>query len=449
MRFHRYGEYKPSGERWMGDVPSDWGIAPLKTQFSLYGGSTPKSDEGRFWDGDIVWVTPSDLNNDASLLIRDSFRKITEAGLASCGTTLVPAGSLVLSTRAPIGSLGIAAVELCTNQGCKSLVPKSEVHPLYYAFLLTTVSTELNVRGRGTTFLELSSSELGAFRVPVPSFVEQEQIASFLALETAKIDTLIAKQEKLIELLKEKRQAVISHAVTKGLDPAVPMKPSGVEWLGDVPAHWELTRLGWITAEINDINHEMPVAVDTGVPFLSAKDLLDTGELNFTENVKQISEEDFQKLSKKIQPRRDDIIYSRIGARLGKARLVETDVRFLVSYSCCVVRVYKQRAMPQYICRLLDTDLVLTEAKARTNGIGVPDLGLDEIARFPIPLPPLSVQAEIVRYLQKETEKYSLLISKAEKAIALQKEHRIALISAAVTGKIDVRDAVLGLQRAA
>ena len=179
------------------------------------------------------------------------------------------------------------------------------------------------------------------------------------------------------------------------------MKPSGIEWLGDVPEHWEVTRLGWICSDINDINHEMPIAVEAGVPFLSAKDLFDDGTLNFTTDIKMISEDDFAKLSKKICPRRGDIIYSRIGACLGKARLVETDERFLVSYSCCVVRVIESRASRRFIQHLLDGEMILTEARMRTQGIGVPDLGLGEIGRFPVPLPPMQDQKSIADYLDK------------------------------------------------
>src|SRR5207244_2146638 len=149
------------------------------------------------------------------------------------------------------------------------------------------------------------------FPVSIPSADEQHSIVEFVGREAAKIDELVKEQQRLIELLKEKRQAVISHAVTKGLDPNAPMKPSGIEWFGDLPSHWKIRRLGWISSDINDINHEMPTAVESGVPFLSAKDLLDDGTLNFSNDIKMISEEDFAKLSAKICPKHGDIIYSR------------------------------------------------------------------------------------------------------------------------------------------
>jgi type I restriction enzyme, S subunit len=214
-------------------------------------------------------------------------------------------------------------------------------------------------------------------------------------------------------------------------------KESGVEWLGAIPEHWEVKRLGLITEVINDINHEMPVAVDSGIPFLSAKDLLDDGTLNFEKDIKQISEEDFIRLSKKVCPKRNDIIYSRIGACLGKARIVENDIKFLISYSCCVIRLRLKLANPSFFKYSLDSELILTEAKFRTQGIGVPDLGLKQIARFALSVPPLDEQESIAHFLDRKTSQIDALI--ANKAALLEKldEKRTALISHAVTKGLD------------
>jgi type I restriction enzyme S subunit len=165
---------------------------PLKKSFQIVGGSTPKSENESFWDGDILWATPSDLSKRESIYMNDTQRKITAAGFASCGASLVPAASIILSTRAPIGSLAIAETETCTNQGCKSLVPSERANTEYFAHLLSISSTELNIRGKGTTFLEISGDELGAFKAPVPPRDEQTQIATFLDRETAKLDELVA-----------------------------------------------------------------------------------------------------------------------------------------------------------------------------------------------------------------------------------------------------------------
>ncbi len=294
----------------------------------------------------------------------------------------------------------------------------------------------------GGTKQGIGLDDLQNLSVLLPAIEEQQSVVSFLDSKTAQIDTLIAKKQRMIDLLHEKRQALISEAVTKGLDPSVPMKDSGIEWLGRVPEHWRITRLGWVTAEINDINHEMPASVETGVPFLSAKDLLDDGTLNFTDNIKLIGEDDYVRLSRKVRPRRNDIIYSRIGACLGKARIVETDERFLVSYSCCVVRVSESIADARFLRHLLDGEMVLTEATMRTQGIGVPDLGLREISRFPVPVPPIEEQRSIAKFLDQQNETVRRLIGMCESQIDKLREYRQTLISAAVTGKIDVRKEV-------
>ncbi len=163
-----------------------------------------------------------------------------------------------------------------------------------------------------------------------------------------------------------------------------------------LPDSWEWVRLENITEKIADIDHKMPKAVDEGgVKFLSAKDLLDDGTLNFEHNIKYISEEDFQRLSRKAIPQQNDIIYSRIGARLGKARVVFTDERFLVSYSCCIVRPIHLLDV-LYLNYYLDSGEVLKQAQTHTKSIGVPDLGLQKIREFMVPLPPLAEQKRIV-----------------------------------------------------
>ncbi len=209
---------KDSGVEWIGEVPTGWGIRQLKDSFRIVGGATPKSDHEAFWGGEIVWVTPSDMSKLQTLYIEDSQRKITTEGLASCGTTLVPENSIILSTRAPIGSVAITKIECCTNQGCKALVSNDTIGGKFLAYIMTVSSAELIIRGKGTTFMELSRDELGAFKIPYPPAQEQSAIAAFLDHETARIDALVQKTERSIDLLREKRSALITAAVTGAID---------------------------------------------------------------------------------------------------------------------------------------------------------------------------------------------------------------------------------------
>ena len=210
---------KDSGIEWLGNVPAHWSILPLKRSFRIVGGSTPKSDDPSFWDGDIQWFTPADLGKSNDLYIRESHRTISQAGLESCSTSIVGCGALVISTRAPIGYIAIAATDLCFNQGCKALVSyQKELCVEFFYYLLLSAADTLNVYGKGTTFLELSGDVLGAFLVPMPTNSEQEAIASFLINETSKIDALVEKAKESIELMKERRSALISAAVTGKID---------------------------------------------------------------------------------------------------------------------------------------------------------------------------------------------------------------------------------------
>jgi type I restriction enzyme, S subunit len=208
---------KDSGVQWIGKIPINWKILPLKNIVMIVNGSTPKSDIEEYWDGNINWITPTDLSQKENIYLSESQRKITLQGLNSCGTSLVPGNTIILSTRAPIGSLAITANSSCTNQGCKSLVVKDKKMSLFFYYYLSISVIPLNNLGRGSTFLELSSEDLGSFKTPIPDN-DIEKIILFLDQSTTIIDTLIDKQLQQIELLKERRTALISAAVTGKID---------------------------------------------------------------------------------------------------------------------------------------------------------------------------------------------------------------------------------------
>lgn len=200
---------------------------------------------------------------------------------------------------------------------------------------------------------------------------------------------------ELIEQIKAYRTNVL-FVENKSKDKAEPYS----EGLYKLPKGWVWTTLEFLTEQIADIDHKMPKAVEQGVPFLSAKDLKDNGSLDFSEP-KYISEDDFTRLSRKLLPTRNDIVYSRIGARLGKARLVEVDTRFLISYSCCLVRPIHEFIDKKYLQLFLDSHLALNQGLKEAKSIGVPDLGLGAIKQFQIPLPPLAEQARIVEEVER------------------------------------------------
>jgi len=324
-KYQAYAEYKDSGVEWLGEIPCHWDLKPIKYLFEIINGSTPKSGEETFWDGEITWITPSDLSKLRSQVIGESIRTITKKGLDSCGTSLVPSDTIILSCRAPIGSLAVTSKEACTNQGCKSLVKKYDLSTKFFYYYLSISTKQLNNLGRGTTFLELSSDELGSYALGIPNAEEQTQIANFLDHETAKIDNLIQQQQQLIELLKEKRQAVISHAVTKGLDPNVPMKDSGVEWLGEVPEHWIVAGFKKYLSSIVDYRGKTPEKVDEGIFLVTARNIK-KGKIDYSLSQEYVSDNDYDQIMSRGSPLIGDVLFT-TEAPLGEVSQVDrTDI---------------------------------------------------------------------------------------------------------------------------
>lgn len=437
MSFPRYPKYKDSGVEWLGQVPEHWEVMAVKRGYYVFGGSTPKSDIEEFWDGDIPWATPADLRYSGIPILVKTQRTITEEGLASCGTTLVPEGSVLLSTRAPVGSLAIAGTRLCTNQGCKSLVAIRDANTRFLAYVLSICTTVLESRAKGTTFLELSGDELGAFKCPLPSKGEQDAIASFLDRETGKIDALVSEQERLIELLREKRQAVISHAVTKGLDPNVKLKDSGVEWLGKVPEHWIIQKLGGCcnTRGGSGFPEELQCQEGMELPFFKVGNLAGEGnEAVLTHTSHTISREAAEALRATIFPT-GAIVFAKVGAALLLKRF-----RMLAKDSCIDNNMMGLTHNSDWDSSFLMFSLPLLDFDLIVNPGAVPSINERQFSSIRVARPPIQEQRAIVAHLTSTAGLFDSLIASAEQAIDLLRERRAALISAAVTGQIDVRN---------
>jgi type I restriction enzyme S subunit len=274
------------------------------------------------------------------------------------------------------------------------------------------------------------------FAFVLPSLTEQGWVVDFLDRETAQIDELISKQERLIELLAEKRQAIITHAVTKGLDPAAPTKPSGIPWLGDVGDDFEPIQLGRLMRKIADGPHYSPQYVDDGgVMFLSARNIrVDSWSLA---DAKFVSESDYEEFSKRIVPEKGDVLYTK-GGTTGIARVVDLDQKFQVWVHVAVLKVRRELADPHYVAYALNSHGGYDQSQLHTRGATNQDLGLTRMIRIWLALPDLSQQKRIVRDLDLRTAKIDRLIKKATSTIAVLHERRSAVISAAVTGQLKV-----------
>jgi type I restriction enzyme S subunit len=292
------------------------------------------------------------------------------------------------------------------------------------------------------TIQNVSAERYANLLVPIPLNSEQYTINEFLDRETGKIDALVAKKERLIELLLEKRTALITQAVTKGLDPDVPMEDSGVEWLDTFPHHWiGLSLKRWVATKITDGPHETPEFLDEGIQFISAE-AVRNGRIDFESRRGFIAPELHAEYSKKCKPMRDDILMCKSGATTGKLAMVAVDFEFSVWSPLALVRADRGRILPHFLAFALQAEYVQEQIRRTWSAGTQPNISMGDLERLFIVAPPILEQQEILKYLDQETGYFDALISKIRKGIDRLKEYRTALISAAVMGKIDVREEV-------
>ena len=283
----------------------------------------------------------------------------------------------------------------------------------------------------------LSVDLIGCIGIGLPPLPEQTQIAAFLDRETAKIDELVAEQRRLMELLKEKRQAVISHAVTRGLNPHAPMKPSGIAWLGDVPEHWEFRNVKSVSSFTTSGPRGWSDRVgEEGALFVQSGDLNDSLQIEFA-TAKRVQVQDDAEASR-TRLREGDVVVCITGAKTGNvavcAAIPETAY---VNQHLCLIRP-SQVVLPAFLGTLLKSKIGQTYFELSQYGLKQ-GLSLENIKEGPVLIPPIAEQTAILEHLKSEATKLDALTAEAQRAIALLQERRSALISAAVTGQIDVR----------
>ncbi|MGC6206519.1 MULTISPECIES: restriction endonuclease subunit S [unclassified Citrobacter] len=425
-KYKAYPEYKDSGVEWLGVIPKGWTISKVKYLAPFQVGWTPPTKNDANFIGDNLWVNISDLKDK---FISSTAKCISDKAAKEASMDITPRGSLLYSFKLSVGAVSFAGCDLYTNEAIASFLDQAQLplSYLYYAlpiFIIENAST--NIYGAKILNQELIKNSF----LLAPSHSEAKKVAQFLDHETAKIDNLIEKQQQLIELLKEKRQAVISHAVTKGLNPDVPMKDSGVEWLGDVPAHWQALptkRLFRLVAEPAEINNDYELlSVYTAIGVAPRKDLEPKGN-------KASTTDGYWKV------RQGDIIVNKLLAWMGAVGFSNYDGVTSPAYD--ILRKVKD-INPKFYHYLFRLELTQREFKRWSRGIMEMRLRLyfEELGRIIMPVPPREEQDVIVEEIEKIEYQYSQLENIASHQIDLLQERRTALISAAVTGKIDVRD---------
>lgn len=440
-RYKPYPQYKESGVEWVGSYPGGWALTRVK--FDSYvkarvGWHGLKSDD--FTDEGPYLVTGSDFSGpeirwencyhcDLARYEQDPYIQLNEEDLLITKDGTIGKVALVrgLNGKATLNS-GVFVVRPLENKYTTK----------YYFWLLQSNVFDgfVQFSKTGSTIVHLYQDTFVNFKYAMPTFGEQLGIAAFLDHETAKIDALIEKQQRLIELLKEKRQAVISHAVTKGLNPNAPMKESGVEWLGEVPAHWEVKRLK-NTSQIIDCRNKTPEYFEDGEYFVVRttnvkNQVLTMADALFTD------ERNFKIWTQRGVPPVGSILFTR-EAPAGEVCLVPEGVNFCLGQRMMNFICYDSE-YTEFLFDFLISDCLEKYIESVSHGSTVSHLRVEQVENIPVVVPPANEAKQIHAVLAELKSRFSELTRKAEHAILLMQERRTALISAAVTGKIDVRD---------
>jgi type I restriction enzyme S subunit len=440
--YRPYPKTKPSGVEWLGDVPEEWVLRPLKFFATFRGGATPSKDNVEFWNGDIPWVSPKDMKR---ARISDSIDHITEDAILQSSTSRIGVNSLLMVVRSGILQhtipVAINDVAVTLNQDMRAVAPSRQCRTdfLYYWFVGNNAPLLLELGKQGATVESIEQEYLANTRILIPPLPEQHQIAAFLDRECGKLDALQAKQERLIELLKEKRQALISHAVTRGLDPTAKLKPSGIEWLGDVPQHWRVTKLKRLIRQSTSGPYGSSLTksmyTTEGFRVYGQQQVIPD---DFTIGDYFISPEQYSEMTRyRVLP--GDLLVSVMGT-VGAAAIVPKNViPGIINPRLVLYRFIERMISPRYIQAVIRSTSGQGQLLSASNGTTMDGLNMEIIGSLAFPLPPLAEQRTIVAHLDDKCGKIDQLKAKAERGIELLKERRSALISAAVTGKIDVR----------
>ena len=439
-RYNPYPEYKHSGVERMGEIPAHWQVKKVTRLFSIGSGTTPPTSNPEYYGGGIAWVTTSELRES---VVTSTEKTISEEAVGSFpALDLYPVGSVAVAMYgATIGRLGILGIPATVNQACCVFSEPNGLDVWFWFYWLQCRRQYLISMSYGGGQPNLSQEILKSIRVPLPSLDEQRAIAGFLDRETAKIDSLVAKMERLIELLQEKRSALISRAVTKGLDPNVPMKDSGVEWLGEIPAHWEVQRLkrgAKLNPTASEVRH---VPRTTEVSFVPMEAINQYGglDLSQTKSLADVAEgytffRDGDVVIAKITPCFENWKGSITTGLANGVAFGTTELHVLRCSSQIDVHF-------MFYLTLVDSFRQLGESEMYGAG-GQKRVPESFVSNFLHPLPPIVEQRAVAGFLDRETAKIDTLIAKVREAIDRLKELRTALISAAVTGTIDVREEV-------
>lgn len=439
----KYEEYKNSGIEWIGDVPSHWEVMKTSLAFHHIGsGTTPSTSKREYYDDEgAYWLQTGDLTDG---LIIDTSKKVSKIAVRECNLKFYPKNSVVIAMYgATIGKMGLLQIQCATNQACCVLPYNKHFDARYTFYFFLSAKSDLLISAIGGGQPNISQDVIKKTKITFPPLIEQQAIAAYLDKKCGEINRAIDIQKKKIDLLNELKQTIITDAVTKGLNPNAPMKDSGVEWIGEVPKHWEVMKLNFACKKITDFVASGSFAdLRNNVTYLDEPDyamLVRTADLSGKD--KAIAKVYVSKHSYKFLSNSNlfggEVILPNIGASIGDVYIVPEHIYekatlgpnsiMLISKTDNNFLYYLFRSK-----RWREALIILGQAAAQSK------FNKTEVRGLKVIIPPITEQQTIVAHIEKKVSKMDLQISKANRRIELLEELKQSIITEAVTGKIKV-----------
>lgn len=424
---NRYDKYKDSGIAWIGEIPEHWKVKKLG---HLY---IPRNEKVSDQDYPALSVTMQGV-----LLQLENVAKTNDGD----NRKLVKIGDFAINSRSDRrGSCGISKYDGSVSLINTVLIPINDMNPVFYEWLFhsSLFSDEYYRWGHGIVndLWTTKWQEMKNIQIVAPPLQEQQSIATYLDQKCGEIDELITLQEEMITKLQSYKQSVITEAVTKGLDKNVPLKDSGIEWIGEIPKHWEASKtLFVLSMSITDGPHTTPELFETGIPFVSAEAVsFGNGRIDFSHIRGYISEIFYQECCKKYIPQIDDIYMIKSGATAGRVAIVDADIKFTIWSPLAVFRCNKERMLPRFLFYQLQSNGYQKQIELNWSYGTQQNIGMRTLEKLILSVPPLPEQYSIADYLDKKCSEMDKLISIKQQKIEKLKEYRKSLIFECVTGK--------------
>lgn len=450
-KYQAYPEYQLVDIDWIDEIPSHWKTSKMRYMFSFGKGLTITKDNLK--DDGIPCVNYGEVHSKFGFEVtphKHALKCVDESYLKSGSSSLLKKGDLVFAdTSEDIDGSGNFTQLISDSPvfaGYHTIIARPYDRECYrfFAYLIDAKELRTQIRHavKGVKVFSITQAILRSVNIWLPPLEERKQIAAFLDHETAKIDTLIQKQQQLIELLKEKRQAVISHAVTKGISykgqPDAPMKDSGVEWLGEVPEHWVLKPMNMASSKlaVGLATSVTNYYRDTGSPIIRN---LNIKQGYFDGSDMLYLDESFALKEKSKVTNYGDVLMVRTGSNIGLACTTPEEFDNCHTFTTLIITPNKE-LNSEYLTCCINSSYGKAEVQKLKQGFGKDNLNVEELRRFQVIVPPITEQNKIVNFVNEQNKKIDKLFIECNKAISLMQERRTALISAAVTGKIDVHN---------